>query len=277
VTSRRFRDAEQVEFETGLPVIGIFAKHGRAPQDVVISHPLSVEAESVHAVLAQIMSRPVRSDGPAGRVALVTSALPGEGKSSFCVALGRSAVRSGLSAFVLDCDLRRPAIERFVSKDRRKGNAVIESDLPLAAPAEQIAELMSRSGVDERSGLRYLSLANYVKNPHGLLAWPGLPVLIEYLRERYDLVLLDTPPVLAVADALKLGGLADKVLLMIGWIDTPRQAVAAAMRALQRANIAVTGAVMTKVDLRRYAKSSRTDGFYVHHYDGYHQPIGKTT
>jgi Mrp family chromosome partitioning ATPase len=125
---------------------------------------------------------------------------------------------------------------------------------------------MRHAGVDERSALRHLSLSNYVTNPHGLMAWPGLPGMLKYLRSRYDLVLLDTPPVLAVSDALKLGSLADEVLLMIDWSDTPRQAVSAAVRVLQRAQIAITGLVMTKVDLRRYARENAGEGFYLRHY-----------
>jgi Mrp family chromosome partitioning ATPase len=69
--------------------------------------------------------------------------------------------------------------------------------------------------------------------------------------------------VLAVSDALKVGSLADEVLMMIDWSTTPRQAVTAAVRAVQRAQIAITGLVMTKVDLRRYARANPGDGYYL--------------
>ncbi len=269
--SRRFRDAEQVEGEVGLPVIGIFAKRRRAPQDAVIDQPLSVEAEAVHGVLTHLLGRPNPDGTPLGRVAMVTSALPGEGKSCFTVALGRSAMRAGMSAFVLDCDLRRPMVERLVSGVPR--GAPVPAPGPAARDvAELIAEVMRTAGVDDRSALRHLSLANCVSNPHGLMAWPGLAGMLAYLRGRYDLVLLDTPPVLAVSDALKLGGLADEVVLVIDWNDTPRQAVTAAVRALLRVHIALTGLVMTKVDLRRYARSN--EGFYLRQYRSYHRSYG---
>jgi Mrp family chromosome partitioning ATPase len=198
--------------------------------------------------------------------------LPGEGKSCFTVALGRSALHAGMSAFVLDCDLRRPTVDRLVSGGRGE-----EASLPLGQGAgdmaELIAEVMRRAGVDERSGLRHLSLGNYVTNPHGLMAWPGLAGMLKYLRSRYDLVLLDTPPVLAISDALKLGGLADGAVLMIDWSSTPRQAVTAAVRQLQRAQNAVTGLVRPKVDLRRHARLNAAEGFYLRHYRSYRRAL----
>jgi polysaccharide biosynthesis transport protein len=259
--SRRFRDAEQAEGEVGLPVIGLFAKCRRAPQDVVIDQPLSIEAEAMHGVLTQLIGRAQPGGAPLGRVVMVTSALPGEGKSCLTVALGRAAMRAGMFAFVLDCDLRRPAVARLLAGGAPAG----------APPAEgggEATELMRRAQVDARSGLGHLSLGEHIANPHGLTAWRGLAAAVEHLRARYDLVLLDTPPVLAVADALKLGGLAEAVVLTIDWHGTPRQAVAAAVRALQRVQAPVTGLVMSKVDLRRYARANGANGIYLRPYPG---------
>ncbi len=264
--SRRFRDTEQVEGEVGLPVLGIFARRRRAPQDMSVDRPMSVEAEALQGVLTQLVGGlDRRADAPLGRVVMVTSALPGEGKSCLSVALGRSAMRAGLSAFVLDCDLRRPTVAKLLSASRR--------DAVFPDAADPIADIVRAAGVDERSALRHLALGSYVANPHGLMAWPGLARTLAYLRTRYDLVVIDTPPVLAVSDALKLGGLADDVVLAIDWNDTPRAAVLAAVRALQRAQIAVTGLVMTKVDLRRYARANGGEGFYLRHYRGYRRAL----
>jgi len=271
--SRRFRDGEQMEGEVGLPVIGVFARRRRAPQDMAIDRPLSVEAEAVQSVLTHLLGTSHPNGAPLGRVVMVTSALPGEGKSCLSVALGRSAMRAGLSAVVLDCDVRRPAVGRLLA-----GRPVLPPETRLAWPehdafheprdpreaADLIAEAMRRAGNDDRSGLLHLSMRDHVADPHRLLAWPGfagdgLLGLLSYLRARHDLVLLDTPPVLAVADALRLGGLADEVVLAVDWTGTPRQAVLAAVRTLQRARLGVTGLVMTKVDLRRYARAHGGD------------------
>ncbi len=249
--SHRFRNAEQVEDETGLLVLGFLPKsRGRPLQDLVVDAPLSFEADSVRSVLAQVCGPPVPGGEPRGQVVLVTSALPGEGKTSFSVALGRCAMLSGLSTFLLDCDLRRPTLERAILG--RRVVAAAEADTRSRSPASLIA----RACRDERSGLRFLPLSRYVSSSHGMLAWPGLSEMLVLLRTQYDLIVLDTPPVLAVSDVLQLGPLAERVLLMIDWRKAHRPAVIASVRALQRAGLPASGAVMTKVDLRRYAKAS---------------------
>ena len=266
--SRRFRNAEQVEGETGLLVLGLFPEiRGRSPQDAVVDAPLSFEADSVRSVLAQVYG-PHSPPGEArGEVVLVTSALSAEGKTSFSVALGRCAMQSGLRTFVLDCDLRQPALERAILGERRGigGEADGLSHRP--------ADLIAGAHFDVRSGLRFLALSRHVSNPHGLLAWPGLPELMAQLRRQYDLIIVDTPPVLAVPDVLQFGPLAKRVLLMIDWRKTPRSAVVAATRALRYAGLSPVGAVMTKVDLRRYAKASSGNVPYVRYDRRYHKAL----
>lgn len=266
--SRRFRNAEQVEDETGLLVLGLFPEvRGRSPQDLVVDAPLSFEADSIRSVLAQICGPQVPKGETRGQVVLVTSALPGEGKTSFSVALGRCAMQSGLKTFLLDCDLRRPTLERAILGGRYKAGS--EPDVRPYSPAELIA----RARIDERSGLRFLPLSRYMSNQHGLIAWPGLSEVLARLRTEYDLIVLDTPPVLAVSDVLQIGPLAERVLLMIDWRRTPRPSVVAAMRALQRAGFPASGAVMTKVDLRRYAKASAGNVPYLKYDRRYHRAL----
>ncbi len=268
VGSRRFRDADQVEGEIGLPVLGVFAKRSGSPQAMSLDAPHSMESETLHAVLAQVLGS--TRVGTACTTALVTSALPREGKSCFSVALGRAAASAGLSVFVLDCDLRNPSVHRLIQENAAAASGPADKPatlLDIAAgagePDQQIAALMREARTDPRCGLRYLQLTDYVANPRGLLAWPGLPALVRHLRDRCDLVILDAPPVLAVSDALQLGPLADRVLMLIDWQETPRQATQSAVRTLHRAGVTVDGAVMTKVDMRRFA---RKGGLYIASY-----------
>ncbi len=263
--SRRFRNAEQVEEETGLLVLGMFpASRNRPAQDVVADAPFSLEAESVHSVLTQVCGPRTQAGKRRGRVVLVTSALPGEGKTSFSVALGRSSMQAGLSTFVLDCDLRRPSLERAILGHKPPAGTGV--DAATLSPAAAIAG----ARVDARSGMRFLPLTRSVANPRGALASPGLPGLLEELRAQYDLIVLDTPPVLAVSDVLQLGPLADQVLMVINWRETPRLAVAAAVRVLRRSGMPTPGAVISKVNLRRYAKAGSSDMPYLKQYRGYH-------
>lgn len=266
--SRRFRDAAQVENEIGLPVVGVFPQSPN-PQDLVNGSRYSIETEALQFVLRLVLGNTAEEGRTGGRAVLVTSALPGEGKSSFCVALGRAASRSGLSAFVVDCDVRYPSIERLISGNDAGENRPL--DKIDGDPEAVVAALLSRASVDKLSGLRYLPVAQFVSDPHRLLAWPVLSLLIEQLKASSDLVLIDTPPVLVASDAMQLGACADEVLLMIDWRKTPRSLVNAAVRNLRRARVPATGVVMSKVDLRRYARSINTGGLSLQHYGIYHQ------
>lgn len=253
--SRRFRDAEHVEDEIGLPVVGVFARRRAAPQSIPVDQPYSLEAETLHATLTQLLGNRGTVRGQPALVTLVTSALPGEGKSSFSVALGRAAASVGLNVIVLDCDLRHPSVRPLIAGQTKAVRSPEALDDSL--DQEALGDMILRGAeTDELSGLRYVTLSDYIENPRGLLTWQALPALLAHLRTRVDLVLLDAPPILAVSDALHLGSMAGRVLLMVDWGTTPRQAVAAAARAFARAGVMVTGVVMSKVDMRRYARTA---------------------
>lgn len=249
--SRRFHDVDQIELETGLPVLGLFPRPARRglAHDMVVDRPMSLEAEAVQAILIGLSRRRAYEISPQGRTVMVVSALPGEGKSSFALALGRAAANASFSVALLDCDLRLPSLGRLVSGSGR------ESD--------------GAETVDSRSGLRVVPIASVVDHPHQLLAPQGLRAVVNRLRTQYDLIILDTPPVLAVPDALTLGPLADDVLLLADWQDTPRSAVVAALKRMRRHAIEVSGIVLTKVDLRNFDLSGGGHPYYTKRYRGY--------
>jgi succinoglycan biosynthesis transport protein ExoP len=277
--SRRFRNVEQIEEETGLRVLGIFPRPSRrtSPQDIAVDDPFSVEAESLQAVLVNLASARTADIGrigngkidsgklDAGKILLVTSALPGEGKSSLAVALARSARQSGMSAILLDCDLRKPSVAKLLA-GRRRGSAKPTS-LPTVSADLGSSEPPIR--VDVRSGLHVLPIASYVATPHQLLTSSGLPALLETLRSRYDLIVLDTPPLLAVTDALNLAPLADEVVLVVDRNSTPRDAINAAVQILRRSGIDIAGTVLSKVDVGKTGHTAY--GYYAKRYgSAYH-------
>ena len=83
------------------------------------------------------------------------------------------------------------------------------------------------------------------------------------------MVIIDTPPVLAVPDVLGIAPLADDVVMVVGWRSSRRTAVLAAIKALRRAHIRVSGVVLSKVDLRRFARSNTDSGYYARVYSAY--------
>jgi uncharacterized protein involved in exopolysaccharide biosynthesis/Mrp family chromosome partitioning ATPase len=245
-----FRDAEHLEEETGLRMLGVFPRPsgGAAPEDIASGTPLSVEGESLHSVLINLVGAvPTPRDGM-GKIVLVTSAIPGEGKSSFSVALGRAAMRADLSTMLLDCDLRKPSIEQLL---RDKGRPEPMDDLVYAPNGNpQTRNLI----VDRVTGLHVVPM----KTPNmanQMLSASVIRTMLQQLRLKYDLILLDLPPVLAVADALTLAPMSDAVVLLVDLHRTSRKAFADAVQMLQRNGAYIAGTVFSKGELQKYARA----------------------
>jgi succinoglycan biosynthesis transport protein ExoP len=245
-----FRDAEHLEEETGLRMLGVFPRpsRGTLPEDIASGTPLSVDGESLHSVLINLMGAvPTPRDGM-GKIILITSAIPGEGKTSFSVALGRSAMRSDLSTILMDCDLRKPSVESLL---RDAKQAEPSQDLSFAHNgSHQTRSLI----VDRSSGLHVVPM----KTKHTvnqMLSASVIRGMLQQLRLDYDLILLDLPPVLAVADALTLAPMADAVVLLVDTHRTSRKAFAEAIQMLQRNGAYIAGTVFSKGELQKYARA----------------------
>ena len=271
--SRVFSTPEQVEEQTGLHVLGLFPKFASARsrlQDAAAAQPAPLEAEALQALVAGLIGTHNRCKTKRGCVLMVTSAMPGEGKTSFSVALGRAVAARGLSVVMVDCDLRRSSLR---------------SHFPLLAPIDSAPEEFSREhgaeprlnfaelAADPSSGMHVMLPRLLSSNPHAVLASVGFPHALEELRANHDVVIIDTPPVLAVPDAMNIAPLADKVVMLVGWRSTPRSAVLAALKVLGRAHIQVSGVVLSKVDLRRFARANRDSSYYAKLYPAYHAPL----
>jgi uncharacterized protein involved in exopolysaccharide biosynthesis/Mrp family chromosome partitioning ATPase len=290
--SAKFRDIEHIEEEAGLPVLGMFPRPppSIAPHDIVTAGRGSPEAEMILRIVPGLL-RPAdtspgaptgaisgRSAARPGRCLVVTSALPGEGKTSFALSLGRAAADLGVSVVLIDGDLRRPAVVRLLQTPvpgRRAGKAPPPGkDLALrdvapgdrVRPEPQCRELIlprepakdgppgNASGAlmaDPQSRLKVMSLSSAMADRPRFIGGHEIGVLFASLARTHDLVIVDAPPLLLLADALTLATQADGVLLVVDWHTTPRRAVASAIQLLDRQGANILGAITSKVDLRR--------------------------
>ena len=268
--SRVFSTPEQVEEQTGVRVLGLFPRLPSArnkPQDALAADPGSREAEAMQAVFAGLIGGRHHDETRGGRVLMVTSALPGEGKTSFSVALGRAAAGRGLAVVVVDCDLRRSGMRsHFPPASLEEVLAADPDPVPRIEPNPGFADLV----IDPVAGLHVLVTRARPDNPHAVLASAGLPRALEQLREKYDVVIIDTPPVLAVPDVMSVAPMADDVVMLVAWRHSPRTAVNAALKALRRGHVQVNGIVLTKVDLRRLARADTDSSYYARLYPSYH-------
>jgi uncharacterized protein involved in exopolysaccharide biosynthesis/Mrp family chromosome partitioning ATPase len=236
--SARFRDIGQIEEEVGLPVLGMFPRppHGVAPHDIINARPGSPEAEMIVRILPRLLRPADAPAGGRGRCLVITSALPSEGKTSLALSLGRAAADLGMSVVLVDGDLRRPSVTRLLGAP--KSGVAVQGSMPTPI-------------ADAHSQLAIMPLSSATGSHPRFVSGQEIGALFESLAKDHDLVLIDAPPLLLLADALTLSTQADGVLLVVDWRTTPRQAVASAVQILDRQGANILGAITTKVDLRR--------------------------
>jgi len=191
-------------------------------------------------------------NNPGGAI-LVTSAGPKEGKTTTLANLGVVAAQAGKRVILVDSDLRRPTLHKFFGLERERGLTTLlleaEPDLNTALQPTEVA------------GLRVLVSGPLPPNPADLLGSPQMARLIKMLKERADLVLFDSPPALAVADASLLAARTSGVILVVDTGETRRDAVRRAKEALEKAEARMLGAV-----LNRERRGGRGYGYYYYYY-----------
>jgi succinoglycan biosynthesis transport protein ExoP len=123
---------------------------------------------------------------------------------------------------------------------------------------------------DRRSSLQIIAAGTQGKDVLSLFLSPELPAMLNALRGRYDVVLLDVPPIFALAEARVLARVADTTLFCVRWGKTPRRIVRAAITSLQEAGVSIIGAALTRVDAVRHGRSGYADAeIYQPRYGGY--------
>jgi non-specific protein-tyrosine kinase len=175
---------------------------------------------------------------------LVTSALPEEGKTVTCANLAVSLAQAGLRVVAVDVDFRQPNLHRWFGAD----NDIGLSDVLLETV--EIDGALQYCDVGQETGLYLLPTGGPVSNPTELLGSRRMARLLDSMARQADVILLDTPPVLPVADALVLGRVAAGAVLVVESRHTPITAVLNAKDALTRNQTRLLGVVLNKVQPR---------------------------
>jgi capsular exopolysaccharide synthesis family protein len=254
---------EQVQKTLGEFVIGLIpiGPTKTPPHEYVIEKPNSGLVEAINTLKFSLaLSDP---DHPVKAVQ-VTSSVPEEGKTTLALALARVVAASGQKVVVVDGDLRRSSIGRKLNiRDKHKGL----SDLVVAGADTDLSEFLLR---DEKGGLDFMptGTAKYA-NATDIFSSHRMKTIISRLKAEYDLVVIDTPPVMAVADARIIGRVVDKTIFVVRWNKTPRKVARAAIEQLRRAEVDLAGVVLQQVDLSRYGRVGYGDSGYYYHYGRY--------
>lgn len=255
-----FMTLEQVEATTGVAALGVLPRIRSARRMTAFlwsgrhgsSGAGSAYSEAVRSLHTSLMlaNRAAGSDRP--KVVLVASALPGEGRSTVVLSLARLMASCGTRVVVVDCDLRRPDLHRACGVASGPG---LTDCLVGGTPVHDVLQ-------GDRSSPAYVVAAGTKgATAPDLFASDAMRGLIASLSDRFDLVLLDSSPVLAVSETRNLCRLADTTMFVVRWSDTRRVAAVAGLRKMLEVGGRFAGVVLSNVDLKRYAQYSSTGAY----------------
>ena len=188
--------------------------------------PLSRYSESIRTLRSGIQMTDV-DDPP--KIIQVTSTIPHEGKTTVAMSLAVSAAFSGLKVLFIDGDLRHTSGTNFFGLLRARG--LVDALLGSALPNEVIA-------FSKDAKLWVLPAGSKTNNPADLLNSNRMKVLIEHCRETFDYIVIDSPPIGPVIDALVISQLADSIVYVVRWASTARELIQQSMRRLPENKVA---------------------------------------
>jgi succinoglycan biosynthesis transport protein ExoP len=194
------------------------------------------------------------------RTLMVTSPNSSEGKSSTALNLAMSFCQAGKKVLLIDADMRRPRLHQVFEPPLGREELGLSSLLTGAAALEAC---LLRGGADQPEGLDVLLCGAIPQNPAELLDSPAARRLLGELRERYEVILIDSPPVLPVTDPLILARLADGVLIVARCQSTSRAELQRAISTLRQGDTNLLGVVLNEVDPRS-EESGYSVGYYAY-------------
>lgn len=265
------RSGEDVERKIGAPSLAsipaikksqlrLLSASQRHPAGYVVAKPMSSVAEAFR-VLRMAISY-ATADRPC-KVVAISSALPGDGKTTTALCLARVAALSSLRVLLIDCDLRRRSL-----------NSLLD-----ISPQHGLVEVLNGTinwrdviGKDEASGATVLPLAEEPATIRDMFSTPMMANLLDELRPLYDLIILDCPPVLAIAESRVLSMLADGTVIVARAGKTSAKAVDAVLDQLSAVGSGVIGIILNCVEVKSAGRSSFKEAlYYMDSRKGYYQ------
>ncbi|MBT0667216.1 succinoglycan biosynthesis protein exop [Novosphingobium profundi] len=287
----KLRTVAQIRRVFGRPTLGMLPLLSRGlSQDpknsVVLTEPQSLFAEEARSTYCEV--RALRPNRTSSQVVLISSPVSGDGKSTVSLSLAAAGVAMGDRTVVLDLDLRKHGLlqrlqQQSLTPDlidivtgRANLDGLVIPHRTVEGPDESerdIAGVLNGTRADNRIYL--LSAKEPVAEPAVLLSSRRLTALLEQLRERFDLIVVNAPAALAVRDARAMCDLADQTVLIARWGRTTIDQMRAAFEVMDGANI--HGVIYDQVDYAEHARRRYGDAvqFYSHSSDYYQTDVPK--
>jgi Mrp family chromosome partitioning ATPase len=246
---RGLRSEREVTDALGIPCIGLAPQLRRSdlarPDHRLLSEPFAPYTEAIRSAAATLQLAGVQR---APVTVLISSSVPGEGKTTMAKSLAVYAAHLGKRVLLVDFDFRHPSIlRRLYGKP-----ATFVRDLQNRSPAEFVRHLRELN-------LDYLAMPRSSSDPLALFTDRHVQNIMRQLRDGYDCVIIDSPPLLGITEARLLVSFADKCLFVIKWGSTRREVALNALNLLnntlrsERACTVQASALLTQVDLKQHA------------------------
>ena len=192
---------------------------------------------------------------------IVTSSIPGEGKSLTSVNIAVTFAMANTKVLIVDCDLRKPKLHRYLASDNKKGLSNILGGF------DKLEDCLK---YNKELNVHFLTAGHTPPNPIELLSSEKMEKLLDELSEDYDFIFLDTPPVNVVADTSAIAKYSDGILFVVRHKFTTQDMVYKAISSLEFANAKVLGFLLNDVDLSSYSYTSKV-GYGGYKYKNYYQ------
>lgn len=231
---------------------------------VTFQHKTSLLAEAFRSALTSILF--VGGNGHAPRVLVFTSTQPGDGKTTVVANLGIALSEIRKKTLIIDADMRRPSIHKVFGVQQAPGlSDLLQNDMT----EENLAGLIQETGLP---GLNVVTAGTSTGAAAYLLHSPNLAAFIEKVRPEYDMILIDTPPMIQMTDARIVGRACDAAVLVARAGTTTRDALLAAKERFEEDRTRVLGSILNSWDLKRAIGS-----YYYRQYQKYYSTYAAAT
>jgi capsular exopolysaccharide synthesis family protein len=251
------RTPDEVEQRFGIPLLGHtpLLPSGQAFSDLLLD-PNSQVSEAYQAIRTSVE---LSTEQGTPKTMMITSSRAGEGKSTTALAMARDAAVGGRKVLLIDADMRRPSLHKLLNKVKEPG---LSTFLTQQISAESIIV------ETDTPGLFFMPAGPKPPSPAELISGGGIRALLNYLSESYDQIIIDTPPVLGLADAPRMSSVVDATIFVIEANKSQRGSIEGALRRLAAARAHIIGAALVKFDARKADPGYTFLGDYYGYSDG---------
>jgi polysaccharide biosynthesis transport protein len=251
VLDTKIRNENDVGLVTGSPILGVVAYDQEVPSHPVIlrDEPQAAPSEAVRRLRTNLQFIDVASRP---KSIVISSSIPAEGKTTIAINLAVSLADTGARVILIDADLRRPSIAEYMGIEGQVGLTTV---LIGRADVKDVVQPFGTSSLD------LLPAGQVPPNPSELLGSAAMASLLERLSASYDMVLLDSPPLLPVTDAVVLSKMAGGAVVIVGADRIHRPQLQQSLDSLETAGAHLFGIVMNKIARRDAAAYGYGSGY----------------